>query len=237
MSPHPSPLADSVASLRVATLATQAHAWLPAAIHALILACLARILGRLEEMIRLWQAGLLPLPMARPGTVRANPANPWPREARQDSISVPCLPPARHRPPARARTADHAAAEAGSPMETDRKMQGSSCLLRFASPSPCGNPIFPTRAPQAARLRPLSRSLPSPACPEGQFPKNHFRRHADARPFYCIIAIKWSRSRGSARRTKARAGPGGSGQSPALPSLPATCSPQAPKAHLRRHCR
>ncbi len=91
MPPHPSPLADTVASLRIATLATPAHAWLPAAIHALILACLARILGRLEEMIRLWQAGLLPPPVQRPRTA---PATSRPRAARRNPDSVP------HRRPA-----------------------------------------------------------------------------------------------------------------------------------------
>ncbi len=69
----PSPLAESVASLRVAMLATPAHACVPTAIHALILACLARILGRLEDMIRAWQAGQLPPPTQRPRTARATP--------------------------------------------------------------------------------------------------------------------------------------------------------------------
>lgn len=70
MPPPLSPLANTVASLRVATLARPAHAWVPAAIHALILACLARLFGRLEEMVRLWQAGLLPPPTHRARTVQ-----------------------------------------------------------------------------------------------------------------------------------------------------------------------
>jgi hypothetical protein len=81
MPPPPSPLADTVASLRVATLAIPAHACVPAAIHALILACLARILGRLEEMIRAWHAGQLAPPTRCPGTARTPAMAPRPNSA------------------------------------------------------------------------------------------------------------------------------------------------------------
>ncbi len=126
MPPHPSPLADSVATLRAATLATPAHAWLPAAIHALILACLARIFGRLEEMIRLWQAGLLPPPTHRPRTAQITPASSTPassrqREARQASHSV------------YARTAERVAAEAGIHMETESQREESKNLSSCVS--------------------------------------------------------------------------------------------------------
>ena len=65
MSVHPTPLALQVASIREAILTQESHAWIPAVVHALIIACLARIFGRLEDMIRLWHAGQLPLPLAR----------------------------------------------------------------------------------------------------------------------------------------------------------------------------
>jgi hypothetical protein len=69
-SPAPS-LGDSLAALRTATLAAPAPAWLPAAIHALILACFARIFACLEDMLAQWQAGIFPPP---PPARAASPA-------------------------------------------------------------------------------------------------------------------------------------------------------------------
>jgi hypothetical protein len=130
MSPHPSPLAETVTAMRAALLATPAHDWVPQAIHALILACLARILGRLEEMIRLWQAGLLPPVAQRPRTA---PATSRPREARR---SPDCV---HHRTPA-AQARDH--------KKTERQReegQGISLLLLPVSPSLCENRFFSSR--------------------------------------------------------------------------------------------
>jgi hypothetical protein len=92
MPPHPSPLADTVAALRVATLATPAHACVPQAIHALILACLARIFGRLEEMIRLWQSGCTPPPTTRSRTARATSTagSAQARHRPHDAPNTPC---------------------------------------------------------------------------------------------------------------------------------------------------
>ena len=53
-------LGDKIARLRGTAQAQEKCAFLPAAIHALIMACLARIFGRLEHMVRLWAAGCLP---------------------------------------------------------------------------------------------------------------------------------------------------------------------------------
>lgn len=50
MPPIPSTLADEVARLGTATTSVPAPVWLPDAVHALIMACLARLFGRLEEM-------------------------------------------------------------------------------------------------------------------------------------------------------------------------------------------
>ena len=56
---HPS--TDALfASLRAATKAEPGRAWLPPALHALIIACLARLFDRLEDLLGLWRAGLLP---------------------------------------------------------------------------------------------------------------------------------------------------------------------------------
>ena len=61
---NPPSLADQAANLRTALLAEDAPFWLPDALHALIMAALARIFARLEDMIRLWQSGALPPPPA-----------------------------------------------------------------------------------------------------------------------------------------------------------------------------
>ncbi len=159
MPPHPSPLADSVASLRAATLATPAHAWLPAAIHALILACLARILGRLEEMIRLWQAGLLPPPVPRPRTA---PATSRPRAARPNPDSVP-----HPRPAMQAR--NHKEAER---QRDDSKV--SPLMLLSVSLPLCGFPFFPS-LPRRAAITPAAGHLLGiahpPIAPRCDFPK------------------------------------------------------------------
>lgn len=55
------PLGDKIAGLHRSVLAQEKCALLPAAVHALIMACLARIFTRLEELLRLWQAGMLPI--------------------------------------------------------------------------------------------------------------------------------------------------------------------------------
>jgi hypothetical protein len=81
MQPHPPSLADGVAGLRRATEADADRAWL--AVHALILGLLARLFGRLEEMVRLWQAGAMP--PARPPALRHLP----PRSRSTRRLSAP----------------------------------------------------------------------------------------------------------------------------------------------------
>jgi len=143
MPPPSSPLADTVASLRVATLATQAHACVPAAIHALILACLARIFGRLEDMIRAWQAGLLPLPSQRPRSVR----NRIPGLA-PDSHSARSTPPRF----SRRRRAPHAVSR-----ETTRVV-----MRKCAPPAPRPKSGHPTStAARASRRHPTPTPTPT----------------------------------------------------------------------------
>ena len=63
MENHSPSLGDQIARLRGAAQAEESCAWLPDALHALIMACFARIFSRLERFIQLWQAGqLLPPP-------------------------------------------------------------------------------------------------------------------------------------------------------------------------------
>ncbi len=66
------------AELRALAAEEAAHAGLVAALHALILATLARLLTRLEHMLDLWQAGLLPIPTPRAPRPVAD-ATPHPR--------------------------------------------------------------------------------------------------------------------------------------------------------------
>jgi hypothetical protein len=61
---QPTPLAEAVASLRIATQATEAQGNC-GRIHALILAILTRLFTRLEHLIQLWQSGQLPTPQPR----------------------------------------------------------------------------------------------------------------------------------------------------------------------------
>ena len=57
---QPSRLADQLAGLRAATPSHDGRGMLPAALRALITAIFARIFDRLEQIILLWQSGLLP---------------------------------------------------------------------------------------------------------------------------------------------------------------------------------
>ena len=90
MEPNPSSLGEKIARLHGAVQAQEKRVWMPNAVHALIMACLTRIFARLEHVIQLWQAGLLPsLPI--PATTHSNavraPHPPIPRPIRQRSKS------------------------------------------------------------------------------------------------------------------------------------------------------
>ncbi len=93
-------LAAGFAQLRASAAATPAPFWLPDRVHALILALLARIFGRLEDLITLWQAGLLPPPPAlRPRTPRAGARAPSHRAKRSPGRKHPgCADPDSARP-------------------------------------------------------------------------------------------------------------------------------------------
>ncbi len=65
METHAPSLGDKIAHLRRTAQAQEKCAWIPSAIHALIMAALARIFGRLENIFQLWQAGTLPAPPVR----------------------------------------------------------------------------------------------------------------------------------------------------------------------------
>lgn len=56
------PLSDQLRAMRTAAQAADAHGWLNSALHALVMAVLGRIFGRLGQLIMLWQSGCLALP-------------------------------------------------------------------------------------------------------------------------------------------------------------------------------
>ena len=95
-------LAAQLAQLHTAIQAQETCFWLPAAVHALIMACLARIFSRLDQMLALWHVGLLPPPAFRatapPVTARAPQApkhksNNRISRARAPNLLSPCVVP------------------------------------------------------------------------------------------------------------------------------------------------
>ena len=88
-----SPLSEELAGLRAACAAQGRHVWMPAALHALIIACLVRIFGRLEHLVQQWQSGQLILPL--PVTPAIRPVNPDATGAPRRSASVRLSPATR----------------------------------------------------------------------------------------------------------------------------------------------
>lgn len=79
MSSQPSThLATRFASLPTATQAEATRAWLSAPFQTLILSILARLFGRLEQLLQLWQSGQFPLPQ---------PSNPHPAGAPRPAVA------------------------------------------------------------------------------------------------------------------------------------------------------
>jgi len=94
---QPAPLADQFASLRAAVTAHPGRSWLPNALEAMIIACLARIFDQLEQLIRLWQTGALP-----PLPIRTTPhriTHQAPMRPHGESSADSVLSPPRNRPP------------------------------------------------------------------------------------------------------------------------------------------
>ncbi len=137
-----SSLGDKLACLRLTAQAPwEKCAWIPDPIHALIMAALARIFGRLEQLLLLWQSGQFPPPQS------ANPR----RAAAPRPAAAPC-----RRVEPRARLPRHSAA---------RRDRAAICRrvpsLR-ASHSALNPPSPPARAPSA---RPRPTHDPPSICP------------------------------------------------------------------------
>jgi hypothetical protein len=86
MHTSPSPLADDLARLRATAQAESVCRGPRDVLAALLMACLARLFARLEDMLRLWQSGQLPPPpppraQAEPPTAHPGSVPPQPRAA------------------------------------------------------------------------------------------------------------------------------------------------------------
>jgi hypothetical protein len=163
----PPPLARQIggiaAELRAHAREESLRSGLAALAHALILTLLARILGRLESMVALWQAGQLPALAPQPARATARtrapaaPARPWRWLAA--FLPFPAIPAAepRHAPHPRTR----------------RPRQATRPAPRQAAPA------SPKRAAPIAAARP-SRARPRPFPPPATAPQAHAA--APARP-------------------------------------------------------
>jgi len=157
---HQPPLADQTAALRTAILAEDAPCWLPDAVHALIMACLARIFGRLEDMIRLWQAGILPPRAHTASVIRAprhaqlpTPQLSWPLDApRPNSPNRPSAPANRDASPITGTTQVSLPARKSTPPLPCSFVPSCLCgrllaRLLACAPRPCTTAACPVRAP------------------------------------------------------------------------------------------
>lgn len=145
---HPS-LADQLAALR-ATVTAAPQDSRHSAIHltgvwALIAAVLARLLGRLEAMVRLWEAGQFPPPP---------PRTPSRRPAAQRAAQRAAQPPRQHRGRVRAVLRARAIRSA---MPRRARMRAHPRATLRATPN--------AAAPRTARRKPAARAPPSPHTP------------------------------------------------------------------------
>lgn len=133
--PQDRTLSALLADLRTEAAQTAAGGGVLAALHALILAALVRLLGRLEHLFNQWQAGLLVTPAQRRVT-RA----PRPRREADSSVRVPT--PARRRATRDVSCADSESIPASAACATNRPARA----YRAASLGPCGAPRVAPRA-------------------------------------------------------------------------------------------
>ena len=147
-----SPLGAQIASLRTAPAAsTAACGMLSNALHALIAAILARIFGRLEQILLLWQTGNLPTPLDRRTQPNSTP------ERRTDQ---PC-PPLSYTPGVRTAVASASQAQrrpapiresgqtASGPRRHSQHPQAAPAVIQAPNPSPQIATPAPAQQPRA----------------------------------------------------------------------------------------
>ena len=148
MDSHSPALSEQIAGLRRAVQAAPAAAWLPATLHALIIACFARLFTRLEQMLQLWQSGDLVIPETptRATTTRATTK----RAHRRRAPSAP----RRHSRHIRARQAATQAAP-----RHPRAIRNTAAI----PPSAARQRPRPARDPPPPAARPLQTASPTHA--------------------------------------------------------------------------
>ena len=138
-------LSEQFTRLRSNAQAVETCAWLPAAVHALIMACLDRLFGRLEHLLALWQAGGLPLPPIRGTAHRASQSDPVHRQCRPTMrasrhLSDPATSPAECAPRIRARmTSARSIPTMRTPGRTEA-VAPPGTTIPFARPRPAHDP-------------------------------------------------------------------------------------------------
>ena len=155
-----SPLGAQIASFQAANAAQETRAWLPATLHALIAAIFARIFGRLEQLIALWQSGTLP-----PASI--------PRPQSQDAATAPhpTSPGASHRANPTTRTRATTATPAAiihttpSPPRTAPSARSiTSVIPSAAKDARCLLPPNQPRRIRPGRAPPRANPSQSPPC-------------------------------------------------------------------------
>jgi len=164
---YPPVLSDHLGSLRASTAANVAPDWLPAALHALIMACLARLIGRLEQLVLLWRPATLPPPDHR----RTR----------------------HHKPPRHHRPTPRRHAQAGAP-PTDNlprhhaRAASPPCATAIRAPTPTASFAPPGAAKPSAHPQP-ARAPPSVS--HRNSPPERPAASAQVRPFCYDIATNY----------------------------------------------
>ena len=145
-------LSEQIAGLRnTAQAGQETRVWLPAAIDAFIAAIFARIFGRLEQLLLLWQTGELPAPQSPLMTAAPRASAP------KKSVRHPRQRPHRQRP-----------APATRPVAPRQRIKFFCFFLftkrRLPYPSPA-RPRQPSARAPPAPLRPIShQTSPKRGC-------------------------------------------------------------------------
>lgn len=137
MTTPPPVLSDRIACLRSNAQAQEKCVWIPAPVHDLIIACLVRIFGRLEQLILLWQSGTLPPPQPSRAPGHAQHDRPARRQRSAAARRV------RHRAPG----IDPAAACARAPRHLALDASGQAPRISTHPPKASPESAHPPRAP------------------------------------------------------------------------------------------
>ena len=159
MTHQPRPLSAELAELRSATSRAAATGWVENYVIEIIMACLARLFARLEQLLQLWTAGTLPLPPVRVQSPHLRQSAPPPATARPKTPRA-----CRHRPaaprrrliytrPAGDRGIASRVVTAPTPAPLARAARSSALRPRSARASPRQKPPIPKPQPAPKLLR------------------------------------------------------------------------------------